>query len=132
MELTGQWDINASVLLKANYTYTDSEQKSGANAGAPLALTPKQKANLRGEWAINDRAQAWASVSYYGEETGNTITDESAPGYTTADLGGSYELTDSITLNSSLNNITDKRLDDETYGTVNYGRTLWMGATLNF
>lgn len=132
MELTGQWDINASVLLKANYTYTDSEQKSGANKGAPLALTPEQKANLRTEWAINDRTQAWASLSYYGEETGNTLTDEPAPGYTTADLGGSYDVSDSLTLNASLNNLTDKRLDDETYGTVNYGRTLWMGATLNF
>ncbi|WP_338649062.1 TonB-dependent receptor domain-containing protein [Pseudomonas sp. ML2-2023-3] len=132
VELTGQWDVSDSVLLKANYTYTDSEQKSGANAGAPLALTPKQKANVRGEWVVTDRAQAWASVSYYGEETGNTLADVPAPGYTTADIGGSYELTDSITLNSSLNNLTDKRLDDETYGTVNYGRTLWMGATLNF
>nr|WP_314872000.1 TonB-dependent receptor [uncultured Pseudomonas sp.] len=132
VELTGQWDIRTDLLIKGNYTYTDSEQKTGANAGAPLALTPKQKANLRGEWQVNDRAQAWAALSYYGEETGNTITAESAPGYTTADIGGSYDLTDALTVNASLNNITDKRLDDETYGTVNYGRTLWMGATYNF
>lgn len=132
VELTGQWDIRADLLIKGNYTYTDSEQKTGANAGAPLALTPKQKANLRGEWQVNDRAQAWAALSYYGEETGNTITAESAPGYTTADIGGSYDLTHALTVNASLNNITDKRLDDETYGTVNYGRTLWMGATYNF
>lgn len=132
VELTGQWDIRSDLLIKGNYTYTDSEQKTGANAGAPLALTPKQKANLRGEWQVNDRAQAWAALSYYGEETGNTITAESAPGYTTADIGGSYDLTHALTVNASLNNITDKRLDDETYGTVNYGRTLWMGATYNF
>ncbi|WP_411562949.1 TonB-dependent receptor domain-containing protein [Pseudomonas shirazensis] len=132
VELTGQWDIRADLLIKGNYTYTDSEQKTGANAGAPLALTPKQKANLRGDWQVNDRAQAWAALSYYGEETGNTITAESAPGYTTADIGGSYDLTHALTVNASLNNITDKRLDDETYGTVNYGRTLWMGATYNF
>lgn len=43
VELNGQWDISPSVLLKANYTYTDSEQKSGANKGAPLALTPEQR-----------------------------------------------------------------------------------------
>lgn len=132
LELTGQWDITDDVLVRGNYTYTDSAQKTGANAGAPLALTPKQKANLRGEWQVNDRAQAWASVSYYGEETGNTLTAEAAPGYTTADIGGSYDITDALTLNASLNNLTDKRLDDETYGTVNYGRTLWMGATYNF
>ena len=132
LELTGQWDITDDVLVRGNYTYTDSEQKSGANAGAPLALTPKQKANLRGEWQVNDRAQAWASVSYYGEETGNTLSAEAAPGYTTADIGGSYDITNALTLNASLDNLTDKRLDDETYGTVNYGRTLWMGATYNF
>lgn len=132
VELTGHWDIDPDLRLKANYTYTDSEQKSGSNAGAPLALTPKQKANLRGEWTINRRAAAWASLSYYGEETGNTLSAAPAPGYTTADLGGSYDVTDSLTLNASLNNLTDKRLDDETYGTVNYGRTVWMGATLNF
>lgn len=132
VELTGHWDIEPDLRLKANYTYTDSEQKSGSNAGAPLALTPKQKANLRGEWTINRRAAAWASLSYYGEETGNTLSAAPAPGYTTADLGGSYDVTDSLTLNASLNNLTDKRLDDETYGTVNYGRTVWMGATLNF
>jgi outer membrane receptor for ferrienterochelin and colicins len=132
VELTSHWDIAPDLRLKANYTYTDSEQKSGSNAGAPLALTPKQKANLRGEWTINRRAAAWASLSYYGEETGNTLSAAPAPGYTTADLGGSYDVTDSLTLNASLNNLTDKRLDDETYGTVNYGRTVWMGATLNF
>ena len=53
VELNGQWDINDRVLLKANYTYTDSEQKSGANKGAPLALTPEQKANVRTEWSNN-------------------------------------------------------------------------------
>lgn len=132
VELNSAWDATADVVLKVNYTYTDSEQKSGANAGAPLALTPKQKASVRGEWTLNDQAQAWASLNYYGEETGNTLTDEPAPGYTTADLGGSYDVSKSLTLNASLNNIANKRLDDETYGTVNYGRTLWMGATLNF
>lgn len=132
VELNGAWDINPSLVVKSNFTYTDSEQKSGANAGAPLALTPKKKANLRADWTLNDRAQAWAAINYYGEETGNTLTDVPSPDYTTADLGGSFDVTKSLTLNASLNNITDKRLDDETYGTVNYGRTLWMGATLNF
>ena len=47
-------------------------------------------------------------------------------------MGGSFDVTDSLVLNASLNNLANKRLDDETYGTVNYGRTLWMGATLNF
>ncbi|MDU8432998.1 TonB-dependent receptor [Pseudomonas syringae pv. actinidifoliorum] len=132
LELNGRWDITPAVAIKGNYTYTDSEQKSGANAGAPLALTPEQKANLRAEWKLNDRTQLWASTNYYGKEYGNTLTDVAAPGYTTADLGGSYELSKNISLNAALYNVADKRLDDETYGTVNYGRTLWASTTVRF
>ncbi|KTB62032.1 ligand-gated channel protein [Pseudomonas viridiflava ICMP 13104] len=132
VELNGRWDITPAVAIKGNYTYTDSEQKSGANAGAPLALTPEQKANVRVEWALNDRTQLWASTNYYGKEYGNTLTDEAAPGYTTADFGGSYELSKNISLNAALYNVADKRLDDETYGTVNYGRTLWASTTVRF
>ena len=132
VELNGKWDIRPDVALKGNYTYTDSEQKSGSNAGAPLSLTPEHKANISSDWTINDRTQAWASVNYYGEEYGATVGGETAPAYTTADIGGNYELTRDITLKAALYNITDKRLDDETYGTVNYGRTLWLGTTLRF
>jgi outer membrane receptor for ferrienterochelin and colicins len=132
VELNGKWDISRDLALKGNYTYTDSEQKSGSNAGAPLSLTPEHKANISSDWTINDRTQAWASVNYYGEEYGATVGGETAPAYTTADIGGNYELTRDITLKAALYNITDKRLDDETYGTVNYGRTLWLGTTLRF
>lgn len=132
IELNGRWDITPDVSLKGNYTYTDSEQKSGANAGAPLALTPERKANLRAEWNVNDRTQLWTATNYYGKEYGNTVNDEPSPAYTTADLGGSYELTKNVSFNAALYNITDKRLDDETYGTVNHGRTLWASTTVRF
>ncbi len=132
VELNGRWDVTSAVALKANFTYTDSEQKSGANAGAPLALTPERKADLRAEWQLNDRTQLWAATHYYGKEYGNTLSDEASPGYTTADFGGSYELSKNVSLNAALYNLTDKRLDDETYGTVNYGRTLWASTTVRF
>ncbi|GFM79042.1 ligand-gated channel [Pseudomonas cichorii] len=132
VELNGRWDVTSAVAIKGNFTYTDSEQKSGANAGAPLALTPERKANLRAEWQLNDRTQLWAATNYYGKEYGNTLTDEASPAYTTADFGGSYELTKNVSLNGALYNVTDRRLDDETYGTVNYGRTLWASTTVRF
>ncbi|MEE3663407.1 TonB-dependent receptor [Brenneria sp. g21c3] len=132
VELNGRWQIVPSLALKGNFTYTDSEQRSGTNAGAPLALTPKNKANLRADWNISDRAQAWAAVNYYGKEFGNTINNEPSPAYTTADIGGSYQLTRDVALNAAIYNLNDKRLDDETYGTVNYGRTFWFGTTIAF
>jgi outer membrane receptor for ferrienterochelin and colicins len=131
-EVNGRWDITRELALKGNYTYTDSEQKSGSNAGAPLSLTPEHKANISADWTLSDRAQAWASINYYGQEYGTTLSGEPAPAYTTADVGGSYELTRDITLKAAVYNLADKRLDDDTYGTVNYGRTFWVGTTLRF
>jgi outer membrane receptor for ferrienterochelin and colicins len=132
VELNGRWQIVPSVSLKGNFTYTDSEQKSGANTGAPLALTPKRKASLRSEWDINEHLQTWAAVNYYGKEFGTTVNGTPAPAYTTADIGTSYQLTKAVTLNGAIYNLNDKRLDDETYGTVNYGRTFWFGSTVTF
>ena len=97
-----------------------------------MALTPEQKANLRADWTISDKAQAWVAANYYGKEYQATLNADTAPAYTTADVGGSYRLTESLTLNSAIYNLTDKRLNDEDYGTVNYGRTFWLGASLDF
>ncbi|MCU5772520.1 TonB-dependent receptor [Erwiniaceae bacterium BAC15a-03b] len=132
VELNGRWQILPALSLKGNFTYTDSEQKSGANAGAPLALTPKRKASLRSEWDISENLQSWAAVNYYGKEFGTTVNNTPAPDYTTADIGASYQLTPAVTLNGAIYNLNDKRLDDETYGTVNYGRTFWFGSTITF
>lgn len=132
LELNGRWDVMPTVAIKTNYTYTDSKQKGGTNAGAPLSLIPEHKANLRGEWAFSNQASVWTALNYYGKEYGTTIDGEPAPAYTTVDLGGSYDVSKNLTLNASLNNLTDKRLDDETYGTVNYGRNVWVSASITF
>jgi outer membrane receptor for ferrienterochelin and colicins len=132
LELNGSWQALPTVAVKGNFTYLDSEQKSGANEGAPLALTPKRKAGVRSDWEVNAKTNAWAAVNYYGEEYQATVDAQTAPAYTTADLGVSYQLTKTLRLDSAIYNLTNKRLDDETYGTVNYGRTLWLGASLDF
>lgn len=132
LELNGSWQVLVNLAIKGNFTYLDSEQKSGAEKGAPLAMTPERKASLRAEWAINDRAEAWVASNYYGKEYQATLSGATAPAYTTADVGGSYRVTQSLTLNSAVQNLTNKRLDDESYGTVNYGRTFWLGASLDF
>ncbi len=131
-ELNGRWAITPAISLKANYTYTDSEQKSGSGRGAPLTLTPEHKAHVGADWRISERLRLWAAANYYGKEYGTTVSDEPAPGYTTADLGGSFELNSALSFNAAIYNLNDKRLDEPTYGTVNYGRRLWLSATYRF
>ncbi|WP_433977606.1 TonB-dependent receptor domain-containing protein [Erwinia sp. E_sp_B01_9] len=131
-ELTGSWQIAPALSLKGNYTFIDSEQRSGTNSGAPLALTPKHKASVKSEWEVTGDTQLWASANYYGKEYGTTVSEEPAPDYITADIGVSHKLTRTVTLNGAVYNLGDKRLDDETYGTVNYGRTFWGGISIDF
>ncbi len=132
VEVNGRWRITPAVAVRGNVTYLDSEQKSGPNKGAPIALTPTWKGNIRGDWDIDPATRLWTSINYYGREYEATITGSTAPAYLTADLLASHLLLPRLTLKGGVYNLTDKRLDDATYGTVNYGRTLWMGVSADF
>ncbi|WP_186327024.1 TonB-dependent receptor domain-containing protein [Pseudomonas oryzihabitans] len=132
VELSGGWDITEALRLGGNFTYLDSEQRSGPNQDAPLALTPERKANVRLDWTLSDRLNLWTALDYYGEEYDATLTGEAAPAYTTWDVGGGFVATRNLSFNAAIRNLNDRRLDDETYGTVNYGRHLWVSATLSF
>ena len=132
VEMSGRWRIDPALSVRSNLTWLDSEQKSGPNRGAPLALTPQWKGNLRGDWEIDAATRAWTSINYYGREYEATVTGTTAPAYVTADLLASRRLGRGVQLNGGIYNINDKRLDDATYGTVNYGRTFWMGLSANF
>lgn len=132
LELSGNWQALSNLAIKGNFTYLDSEQKSGADKGRPLDLTPKRKASLRADWDITEKTQAWAAAHYTGEEYGVTLAGKAARAYTTTDIGASYRLTQALTLNSAIYNLGNKRLNDEDDGMVNYGRTFWLGASLDF
>jgi len=132
VEVSGRWRIDPAFSVRGNMTYLDSEQKSGPNKGAPLALTPKWKGNVRGDWDISQATRLWTSINYYGREYQALITGGSAPAYLTADLLGSHDLGRGFRVQGGIYNVGDKRLDDATYGTVNYGRTFWMGVSANF
>ncbi len=54
---TGRSSI--TIALRANYTYTDSEQKSGANKGQPLTNTAKHMANLTIDWNATDELKVF-------------------------------------------------------------------------
>ena len=132
VELNAKWDVSRTVQLKANYTHTDSQQKTGANIGAPLALTPERMANVRATWKATPALTVWSALAHYGEEYGATLGTRPAPAYTTADIGASYDWNRDVTLNAAIHNLSDKRLDQATYGKNNQGRRLWVGSTLRF
>jgi len=142
-ELSLNWQLTPSVMLKSNYTYTDSRQKGGAFDGYPLTRTPKHQANLRVDWAATPALTVWSALNYHGKEinaaarsgsNGTIIADnvKEYDSYAIADIGLSYALSGDTTLTAAIYNINDKRLDELTYNTVGDGRRYWLGVNTRF
>ncbi len=152
VELSGRYTINAAWSTSANYTYTKSEQKSGANAGQPLTDTPKHALNLRLDWKPNAQWGAWARAEYRSKRyRGNPATDAATQAlgdykaYAQFHVGGSYRVNPKFVINASIYNLFNKNFID--YGayqngsSVSYsnryrnpqeGRRLWVSGTYEF
>lgn len=119
VEVAGRWKIIDRVSLRGNYTYTDSEQKSGAEIGRPLGTSARHMANASLSWQATDRLNflltgETRSKRYRGL---HAITDEELyyRSYTVLNLGGSYEVNSWLTVNARVNNLLDR--DFATYDT---------------
>ena len=147
VELGGTWSATDALTLKANYTFTDSEQRGGLYAGQPLGRTPEHMANARADYEVNDRLNLWGSVTYRGEEVnaglrvgtnGQPILDGPRqvgrlyPDYTLVDIGGNWRVQDNVALKFGVYNVTDKVLDVATYDQQGDGRRYWLGVNVEF
>ncbi|MFS2324742.1 TonB-dependent receptor [Brucella sp. H1_1004] len=150
VELTADWEATDTIKLRANYTYTHSEQKTGEYAGLPLARTPKHMGSIRADWDTPvDGLTAWTAANYHGSEinAGLRIGTVGEPyaynsrgqviarkykGYATLDFGGSYEFSENVTLNAAVYNIFDKKVTVDETNNVVEGRRLWLGMTSRF
>ncbi len=123
IELAAQWYFTEDWSIKGNYTYTDSEQKSGKDKGAQLTNTPRHLANASLNWAANERLNLWLNTEYRGKRSRFTskyanldATEKSiydtlggkTKAYTLFHLGGSYQATDALTLNATIYNLLNK------------------------
>lgn len=128
VELAAQWYFTDAWSIKGNYTYTDSEQKSGKDKGAQLTNTPRHLANASLNWAANDKLNLWLNTEYRGKRSrftskyanlsdgGKYSTDQSiyntlgskTKAYTLFHLGGSYQATDALTFNATIYNLLNK------------------------
>lgn len=141
LELAGSWQLAPAWTLSANYTYTDSEQKSGDNKGEPLTNTPEHLANAKLNWQTTDRLNLWLKSEYRGERarftskyenltdggrysTNQSIYDtlgKNTKAYTLLHLGGSFRASENVTLNATIYNLFDKDfVDGKPYTTYSY------------
>ncbi len=112
VEIAGKLEISNNWWLNANYTWTDSEQKSGASEGQPLTNTAEHMANASLNWQAtkdlnvflqteirSDRYRGWDNTLdkplYYKE-------------YKVLNLGATYQINESIRVLARINNLLDQ------------------------
>lgn len=118
-ELAGRWQIGPAFALRGNYTYTDSEQRSGAQAGLPLGQSARHMANATFEWQASDRLDLFLAAESRAKRYRGLHAITGQPlyfrDYTVLHLGGSYRISDNLTVNARINNLLDR--DFTTYAT---------------
>lgn len=147
LEVSARWRFATDWSLQGNYTYTDSEQKSGSAIGQPLTDTPEHMLNANLRWAATDRLGLWLRGEYRSERFRGVGAARDAWGdyeaYSLFHLGGSYDVTDRVTVNAAVYNLFDTDFVSLLpYGTpVLYApeyannqepRRLWMSVAMTF
>ncbi|APX65531.1 TonB-dependent receptor [Sphingomonas sp. LK11] len=149
IEAAGKIAFSRAVSLTANYTYTETEQLSGADQGRPLIGIPKHMLNGNLRWKVTDKANLWTraeirSSRYRGNNDQQRALGDFR-GYELFHIGGAYQVTDAFRLSAAIYNIFDTdyavyesyRSGANTIFTPAYainqeGRRLWLSANVDF
>ena len=160
VELAARWDILPTLSLSGNYTYTDSEQKSGAQKGQPLVNTPEHMLNSTLSWDVLPRLNMALIAELRDERYRGTATTTGPQPVTRKLYYQSYELyhlsmrfqaSDALTLHGRINNLMDKDMagrscdptyDDlgahdswtcaNDYNVTEKARSFWLSANYRF
>jgi len=150
VEVAARFAFTPTLSLSANYTYTDSEQLSGADKGLPLIATPEHMFNGNLRWKLGESASVWARAEIRSSRYRGNNEQQSAVGdfrsYEVFHLGGSYQLTPRFRLAATVFNIFDTdyaryvpyintanvEVFTPSYAINQEGRRLWLSATVDF
>ena len=103
VELSGDWDIYSAMTLRANYTFTDSEDISGD----PRARRPKHMGNLGVSWSLlAERLTLGLQARFSRDAVDVDGTD--LDNYEVVDINARLALVDDIELYGRIENVTDE------------------------
>lgn len=113
LELAGRYQLTRAIAVRGNYTWTDSERKSGDDKGMPLTNMAKHMANLTLDWQVNDQFSTFLTAEYRSKRyRGSDATTRQAlywKGYNVMHLGASYQIAKHVTITGRINNLLDKK-----------------------
>ncbi len=131
LELGGGVALSKKWHLDANYMYLDARDKS---ADTLLADRSRHSANTKLAWFANDQLTTTAKLEYIGAQYRSATTSD-RPGYTLVSLYVDYDINQHLSLNTGIENITDKRLandDASVYERADEGRRYFVSVTAKF
>jgi outer membrane receptor for ferrienterochelin and colicins len=143
----------------ANYTFTDSEQRSGADEGMPLTNTPRHMVNGSLRVRPSDRWDGWVRGEYRSERGRRTSAGDNPVydalgdyrAYSLFHLGTSYEVGRGLSLSATVYNVLNTDFLEyasyqgtpttdnpsgiqyaSLYNNHQEGRRLWLSTTIQF
>ncbi|EJD6047171.1 ligand-gated channel protein [Providencia rettgeri] len=136
IEVTFNWNILDNLAFTNNYTFTDTEQKSGINKGKALNKQPKHMVNSTLTWDTTEDLQTWTRMNFRGKTSDyqgrRQAMSKGTPSYALFDLGASYQLNKNANLVGGVYNVLDRRIDTANYGAELEGRRYNIGINYNF
>lgn len=121
IEIAGKYNISTQIALRGNYTYIDSEQKSGDQEGLPLSGSAKHMYNVAIDYKPSKDLSTYVILTgekerYGGIPRGGTTADAFYyKDYSVLNAGASYKANESVTFIGRINNLLDR--DFTTYTT---------------
>ncbi|ERP88932.1 TonB-denpendent receptor [Alcanivorax sp. P2S70] len=130
VEVAGRYQISPRWSLRANYTYIDSEQKSGDAKGYPLTGSARHMLNGTLDWQTTQKFGMFLTVEgrhdrFRGFGRSGLNTDASGgeywKDYEIYHLGARLMLNESVTLHARVNNLLDEDFTTYDVGFVDDG-----------
>lgn len=120
LEWTVDWKIVDTLRYRHSYTFSETEQTSGTNAGKPLNDIPEHMFNASLDWDATKRLKLWGQLNYRGKTSGRTTNASGAqtndfryPPYTFYNLGFVFKAKRGVNLNLGVYNLTNKQVTPE-------------------
>lgn len=134
VEATYETDLTEYVHLNANYTYTDTEIKSGESKGQALNNMPEHVFNLTVDYDINDALNLWSRL-HYRSKTSEAVSSSGVytnPGYEFLDVGFNYKFTSNLKGKFGVYNLLDEKAVNNTGTVLLDGRRYGVSFVANF
>ncbi len=132
LESSISWQLNDVSKVSFNYTYLDTENRSGSNKGKELTKRPNHTANLKFDQYLSSVDANFSlgvkGVSSQYTDSANTLKIK---GHSVVNLGFTKSLTDSIDLTANILNVADKRVFDGSEA-IEVGREYRLSLTGRF